>query len=236
MQILLQFVKKYVKHKIMSKNKTDKELEYAHLIDDEDDASQEQALHKLATEIAADHSYEEFLKTQNDASLPYKTNDDGIVEYDFSKPPGSYMRAALIQASQAFLRHEVPVGAVVVDPREKKVIARASNRMLEMRDPTAHAEMMVIKKAAAKLQSVRLDGYDLYVTLEPCPMCASAIALARFRRVYFAAYDPKGGGIEHGPRIFEQSSCNHKPEVYGGVMAQVSSELLQNFFQHLRGN
>lgn len=220
----------------MSNDKTNKELEYAHLIDQEDDASQEQALHKLASEIAADHSYEEFLKTQEKNKLPFKTNDQGVVEYDFSKPPGSYMRAALIQASQAFLRHEVPVGAVVVDPKEKRVIARASNRMVEMRDPTAHAEMMVIRKAAARLQSVRLDGYDLYVTLEPCPMCAAAIALARFRRVYFGAYDPKGGGVEHGARVFEQTSCNHKPEVYGGVMAQVSSELLQNFFQHLRGN
>lgn len=208
-------------------------LDYANVIDDQDD-QQQKALQRLAKQVAHDHSYEDYIQNTDPSDISYSVNNKGVLEYDFSKPPGSYMRAALIQASQAYLRSEVPVGAVVVDPRKNKIIARAGNRMVEMRDPTAHAEILVIRKATATLQSIRLDGYDLYVTLEPCTMCASAIAHARFRRVYFAAYDPKGGGLEHGVRLFDQPSCHHKPEIYGGMMANVSSELLRSFFQQLR--
>jgi tRNA(adenine34) deaminase len=110
----------------------------------------------------------------------------------------------------------------------------AGNRVERDRDPTAHAEMLVLRAGAAALGMKRLADCDLYVTLEPCPMCAAAIALARIRRLYFAAYDPKGGGVEHGPRIFEQPTCNHRPEIYGGIAERPAGELLRKFFRARR--
>jgi len=126
----------------------------------------------------------------------------------------------------------VPVGAAVV--HQGTVIARAGNRVIELADPTAHAEMLALRQAAAKLGSARLDACDLYVTLEPCPMCAAAISLAHIRRLAFGAYDPKGGGVDHGPRIFEQSTCHHRPEVTGGLDESRAAELLKRFFEARR--
>jgi tRNA(Arg) A34 adenosine deaminase TadA len=113
-------------------------------------------------------------------------------------------------------------------------LARAGNRTRELSDPTAHAEMLAIRAACAAIGSERLTGADLYVTLEPCPMCATAISFARIRRLYFGAPDPKGGGIEHGPRIFNQPTCHHAPEVYGGMAAAEAADLLRVFFQARR--
>jgi len=143
------------------------------------------------------------------------------------------MRAALAEAEGAGRRGEVPVGAVIV-AADGDVLARAGNRMRELADPTAHAELLAIRQACALKASERLDGADIYVTLEPCPMCAAAISFARLRRLYFAASDPKGGGVEHGPRIFRQASCHHAPEVYGGIDEISSSALLREFFAHRR--
>ena len=141
----------------------------------------------------------------------------------------SHMDAALEQARAAALRSEVPVGAVIVDAAGA-IISRAGNRTRELNDPTAHAEIVAIRAACAALGSERLSGCDLYVTLEPCPMCASAISLARIRRLYFGASDPKGGGVEQGPRIFNQPTCHHAPEVYEGLAATEAGELLRAFF------
>lgn len=140
------------------------------------------------------------------------------------------MARALAEAERAGARGEVPVGAVVVDGQRDAVIAACGNRVVECHDPTAHAELLVIREAAARLGSERLTGCDLYVTLEPCPMCAQAIAFARVRRLYFGASDPKGGGVEHGARIFDQSSCHHRPEVYGGIDERRAALLLKDFF------
>lgn len=129
---------------------------------------------------------------------------------------------------------EVPVGAVVVDPSRAHVLAAAGNRVEAFRDPTAHAELLALRAAAAALGSARLIGCDIYVTLEPCAMCASAISLARIRRLYFGAYDPKGGGVEHGPRIFAQTTCHHRPEVYGGIQQEEAAGLLRAFFRDRR--
>ncbi len=145
----------------------------------------------------------------------------------------SFMDAALDQAQAAAARDEVPVGAVIVDPAAGKggeVIAADGNRTLELNDPTAHAEMLVIRAAAAALGSQRLSRCDLYVTLEPCPMCAQAISFARFRRLYYGAPDPKGGGVDHGPCLYSQPTCHHKPEVYGGIDETRSATLLRDFF------
>jgi tRNA(adenine34) deaminase len=144
------------------------------------------------------------------------------------------MSLALAEAEAAAARGEVPVGAVLVDGATGAVLARSGNRVEELHDPTAHAEMLVIRAAAAAGQAKRLSGCDLYVTLEPCPMCAQAIAFARLRRLYFGAYDPKGGGVDHGPRIFEQPTCHHRPEVYGGIGETRAGELLKAFFQAKR--
>jgi tRNA(Arg) A34 adenosine deaminase TadA len=144
------------------------------------------------------------------------------------------MAVALAEAEAAAARDEVPVGAVLVDGATGAILARSGNRVEELHDPTAHAEMLVIRAAAAAGQATRLAGCDLYVTLEPCPMCAQAIAFARIRRLYFGAYDPKGGGVEHGPRIFEQPSCHHRPEVYGGIGETRAGELLKAFFRAKR--
>ena len=145
----------------------------------------------------------------------------------------SPMELALAEAKAAATRGEVPVGAVLVD-LDGAVLARAGNRTEAESDPTAHAEILVIRAAAAKLGAPRLAGCDLYVTLEPCPMCAQAIAFARLRRVYFGAYDPKGGGVEHGARIFTQATCNHRPEVYGGLSESEAAVLLRDFFRQRR--
>lgn len=144
------------------------------------------------------------------------------------------MELALREAEAAAARGEVPVGAVLIDGADGAVLAAAGNRMVEAGDPTAHAEMLAIRDAAAKLGAARLTGCDLYVTLEPCPMCAAAIALARLRRLYFGAPDPKGGGVEHGPRIFDQPTCNHRPEVYGGIGETRAAALLAEFFRERR--
>jgi len=142
----------------------------------------------------------------------------------------AFMTLALAEAESAARRGEVPVGAVLVDGGNGVVLAASGNRVEELADPTAHAELLVLRAAAAQRLTPRLGDCDLYVTLEPCPMCASAIALARLRRVYFGAYDPKGGGVEHGARIFDAPSCHHRPEVVGGVRERDAALLLQAFF------
>lgn len=141
-----------------------------------------------------------------------------------------FMALALEQAQAAAERGEVPVGAVLVDSVSGGVVARAGNQVEADHDPTAHAEILAIREAAAAHGSARLPKFDLYVTLEPCPMCATAISFARLRRVYFGAYDPKGGGIEHGAKIFDQPTCHHRPEVIGGMREQDSASLLKSFF------
>ncbi len=144
------------------------------------------------------------------------------------------MQLALAEAEAAAARGEVPVGAVLVDPAMGGVLARAGNRTLTDNDPTAHAEMLVIRMAAALTKSQRLTGFDLYVTLEPCAMCAAAISFARIRRLYYGADDEKGGGVLHGPRFFSQPTCHHAPEIYGGIDAIRAQGLLRAFFQTKR--
>ena len=139
------------------------------------------------------------------------------------------MDLALTEATNAAARGEVPVGAVIVNA-DGEVLAAAGNRTLELRDPTAHAEVLALRAAAAKLGSERLIDCDLYVTLEPCAMCAGAISFARIRRLYFGASDPKGGAVEHGPRLFGQPTCHHAPEVYGGIRESAAALLLKAFF------
>jgi tRNA(Arg) A34 adenosine deaminase TadA len=139
------------------------------------------------------------------------------------------MDLALAEAEAAGLAGEVPVGAVLVSGGGQ-VLARAGNRTLELRDPTAHAELVAIRAACAKLDSERLVDCDLYVTLEPCAMCAAAISFTRIRRLYFGAADPKGGAVEHGPRFFTQPTCHHAPEVYGGIGEARAAALLKQFF------
>ena len=138
------------------------------------------------------------------------------------------MNIALDEARAAGARGEVPVGAVIVDA--EGVIAQAGNRSRELNDPTAHAEMLVIRAACTTLGQERLTGYDLYVTLEPCPMCAAAISNARIARLYYGAADPKSGGVAQGPRVFSHPQCHHVPEVYDGIDAQASEALLRDFF------
>jgi tRNA(adenine34) deaminase len=144
------------------------------------------------------------------------------------------MELALAEAEAAALRGEVPVGAVLLGP-DGEVLAADGNRTEERRDPTAHAEMLVIRAAARRLARARLVGCDIYVTLEPCPMCAQAISFARLRRLYFGAADAKGGGVEHGPRLFASPSCHHAPEVYGGIGERRAARLLKAFFRARRG-
>lgn len=145
----------------------------------------------------------------------------------------SPMDLALAEARAAAERGEVPVGAVIVG-RDGRVVARAGNRTREWRDPTAHAEIVVIRSACAVLGSDRLAGADLYVTLEPCPMCAGAISHARLRRLYFGATDPKGGAVDSGARLFSQTTCLHAPEVYGGLAGEEAAALLRSFFAERR--
>ena len=148
-------------------------------------------------------------------------------------PPG-HMDLALAQAAAAATRGEVPVGAVIVDS-DGCVLAQAGNRTRELSDPTAHAELLVIREACHMVGSERLGSCDLYVTLEPCPMCAGAISFARIRRLYFGAADPKSGGVLQGARVFAQPTCHHAPEVYDGIGEAASAAMLQAFFAERRG-
>ena len=148
--------------------------------------------------------------------------------------PPSPMDLAMAEAEAAGARGEVPVGAVVVDGSTGAVLARAGNGVEATHDPTAHAEMQAIRAAAAGRGTARLVDCDIYVTLEPCAMCAQAIAFARLRRLYFGAADPKGGGVEHGARIFQQPTCHHRPEVIGGIQESRAAELLRGFFKGRR--
>jgi len=140
----------------------------------------------------------------------------------------SYIQEALTLAKRAHSIDETPIGAVIV--HNDVIIASAHNQTQQLCDATAHAEMLAIREAGARLNSRHLSDCDLYVTLEPCPMCAAAISFARIRKLTFGAYDAKGGGVEHGPRIFEQPTCHHRPEVIGGVMETECGALLQDFF------
>jgi tRNA(adenine34) deaminase len=145
-----------------------------------------------------------------------------------------FMDRALAEAQAAAEAGEVPVGAVLVDGASGEIVAAAHNRVERDHDPTAHAEMLAIRAAARRLGAKRLEGLDMYVTLEPCPMCAQAIAFARLRRLYWAASDPKAGGVENGPRIFAQAGCNHSPELYGGIGEAAAAGLLRDFFKARR--
>lgn len=146
-------------------------------------------------------------------------------------PPASsrHMALALKEAEAAAGRGEVPVGAVLVAPGGRP-FASDGNRTLELNDPTAHAEILLIRHGCKVTGSQRLPGFDLYVTLEPCAMCAAAISFARIRRLYFAASDPKSGGVEHGPAFYDRETCHHAPEVYGGIAEAEAAELLKTFF------
>jgi tRNA(adenine34) deaminase len=144
----------------------------------------------------------------------------------------TFMQLALEEARAAGARGEVPVGCVIV--REGQVIARAGNRTLADKDPTAHAELLAIRQSSAALGSERLIGCDLYVTLEPCAMCAAAMSFARIRRLYFGASDSKGGAVENGVRFFASSTCHHRPEVYSGMNESECADLLKTFFRARR--
>jgi tRNA(adenine34) deaminase len=144
----------------------------------------------------------------------------------------SFMDMAIDEARAAGRRGEVPVGCVVV--RDGEVIARAGNRTLADRDPTAHAELLAIRSAASFLGSERLDACDLYVTLEPCAMCAGAVSFARIRRLYYGAADFKGGAVDHGVQFFSSPTCHHRPEIYGGLAEAEASVLLKDFFKERR--
>ena len=148
-------------------------------------------------------------------------------------PAPSFMDLALAEARAAAEAGEVPVGCVIV--KDGAVIAAAGNRTLRDRDPTAHAELLAIRQAAARLGSERLTGCDLHVTLEPCPMCAGAISFARIRRLYYGAADAKGGAVDSGVRYFSSPTCHHRPEVYGGLAETEAAALLRDFFRDRRG-
>lgn len=145
----------------------------------------------------------------------------------------SHMETALAEARAAAERGEVPVGAVIVAP-DGQVVARAGNRTRELADPTAHAEMLAIREACARLGSERLTGCDLYVTLEPCAMCAAAISAARIARLYYGASDPKSGGVAHGARVFSHRQAHHVPDVYDGIGGDEAAALLSDFFRDRR--
>ncbi len=151
-----------------------------------------------------------------------------------ASPFRSYMDLALTEARAAGAREEAPIGAVIIDPADGRVVASAGNETRALPDPTAHAELLAIRRAAEALGQERLNGLDLWVTLEPCPMCAGAIAHARLARVYYGAADPKGGGVAHGPRIFDQPAALWRPEVYAGVSETECGALLRDFFRALR--
>ena len=141
-----------------------------------------------------------------------------------------FFNLAIKEARLAGSRGEIPVGAVIIESQTGDVLAKTGNLIEQNRDPTAHAEILAIKIASRLIGSPRLINCDLYVTLEPCPMCATAISLARIRRLYFGAFDEKSGGIEHGPKIYSHPTCHHIPEVYGGINEIVCSRLLKKFF------
>lgn len=143
------------------------------------------------------------------------------------------MDLALEEAKKAAQRGETPVGAVLSAP-DGRVLAADGNRVRELNDPTAHAEILVLRAGGGALGSERLTGCGLTVTLEPCPMCAGAISHARIAQLWYGAPDPKGGGVDHGPRVFEASTCHHKPDVYGGIKEEASARMLRDFFQSLR--
>jgi tRNA(Arg) A34 adenosine deaminase TadA len=145
-----------------------------------------------------------------------------------------HMSRALEAANEAADRGEVPVGAVIVHGPTDEVISVASNRVVELKDPTAHAEILAIREACQKNISERLKDCDLYVTLEPCPMCAQAISFARLRRLFYGAPDLKGGGVDHGAIVFNAKSCHHKPEIYGDIMAAPATKILKDFFKERR--
>ena len=149
-------------------------------------------------------------------------------------PPVDFMDLAFRQAEAAFAREEVPIGAVLVDPATGEVLAADHNRVEEFHDPTAHAEMLVIRAVAQGRKEKRLPFADLYVTLEPCPMCAAAISFARLRRVIYGAPDPKGGGIAHGAKVYSHATCHHRPEVVAGIGEARSADLLRSFFRARR--
>jgi tRNA(adenine34) deaminase len=144
------------------------------------------------------------------------------------------MRIALEKAQDAADRGEAPIGAVLIDPATGEVIAAAGNSPISLHDPTAHAEILVLREAARKRGNYRLTGLTLVVTLEPCPMCAGAISHARIGRVVYGADDPKGGGVVHGPRVFDHPTCHWKPKVEGGLLADESADLLRGFFRARR--
>ena len=144
----------------------------------------------------------------------------------------TFMDAALAEARAAQAAGEVPIGCVVV--RDGEIVAKAGNRTIRDHDPTAHAELLAIRAAAHALGNERLDGCDLYVTLEPCAMCAGALSFARIRRLYYGAADPKGGAVDSGVRFFTSRTCHHAPEVYGGMGEQAAAEMLRTFFQARR--
>ncbi len=156
-----------------------------------------------------------------------------LAEPHLGGKPEAPMTIALSEAEVAATRGEVPVGAVLVDGTGT-ILARAGNRTRELNDPSAHAEMLVIREACEAAKSERLPDCDLYVTLEPCAMCAATISFARIRRLYFGAGDPKGGAVEHGPLFFAQPTCHHAPEIYGGIDETRAGELLKSFFKERR--
>lgn len=145
------------------------------------------------------------------------------------------IETAIKNAKKAAEEGEIPVSAVIFSPEREKIIAVASNRTERDNDPTAHAEILAIRSATSLLHQTRLSGYDMYVTLEPCPMCAAAISFARLNRLYFGAYDTKGGGVDHGCRVFQNAPNIYVPEVYGGIAQTRCEELLSSFFKTLRG-
>jgi len=148
-------------------------------------------------------------------------------------PASIGMARALQEARAAALRGEVPIGAAIVAP-DGRIVTSAGNRTRELSDPTAHAEILAIRAACGAIGSERLVGHDLYVTLEPCPMCAAAIGFARLARLYYGALDPKGGGVDHGARVYTHPTCNHAPQVYGGIGESAAAALLRDFFSQRR--
>lgn len=144
------------------------------------------------------------------------------------------MRAAMEEAKNAQSRGEVPIGAVIACLRTLKILVRAGNRTIELNDPTAHAEILAIRELCEKEAAQRIPGYSLYVTLEPCTMCAAAISFARLQRVVYAAEDPKGGGISHGARFFERQTCHHRPKIESGLLGEESAQILKDFFREKR--
>jgi len=146
------------------------------------------------------------------------------------------MLIALDQATLGFGAEEVPVGAVIIESQTGKIISKAYNKVEQLKDPTAHAEILAIRSAAYQMGNARLTNLELFVTLEPCAMCAHAISLARIKKLVFGAYDSKNGGVEHGTRVFSHPACNHVPEIIGGVYETAASDILKKFFQQRRKN